>query len=66
MGVFTVKELIHRKIAYFIKKGDPNAYIIKQLTQNQVLVNSVVGGAAGLAIQIMIYPFDYFRIILSN
>lgn len=30
------------------------------------VVNSAIGGAAGLLIQIVLYPFDYFRIILSN
>jgi len=36
------------------------------LSKHYVIVNSLIGGGAGLAIQVMIYPFDYFRIILSN
>lgn len=30
------------------------------------MVNSTIGGLAGFMIQVLIYPFDYFRIIISN
>ncbi len=31
-----------------------------------MFVNGAIGSIAGFAIQISIYPFDYFRIMLSN
>lgn len=66
MGVFTIKELIHRRLTRYVKQGDKNSLSVQQLTKHYVIVNSLVGGMAGLAIQVLIYPFDYFRIILSN
>ena len=29
-------------------------------------MNSCIGGLAGLMIQILIYPFDYLRVLISN
>jgi hypothetical protein len=38
----------------------------QNLQKHFLLVNGAIGSVAGLAIQITIYPFDYFRVILSN
>jgi hypothetical protein len=66
MGVFTVKELIHRSLSRFLTNGDPNSRVRHELEKHFLLVNGAIGSLAGLAIQITIYPFDYFRVILSN
>jgi hypothetical protein len=66
MGVFTVKELIHRSLSRFLASGDPASPIRQYLQKHFLLVNGAIGSLAGLAIQITIYPFDYFRVILSN
>ena len=66
MGVFTVKELIHRNLSRFLANGDPNSALRQHLKKHFLLVNGAIGSIAGLAIQITIYPFDYFRVILSN
>lgn len=66
MGVFTVKELIHRYLTRFLKSASPENQLRRQLERHFVVVNGAIGSLAGLAIQISIYPFDYFRVVLSN
>lgn len=34
--------------------------------QHYFLVNSIIGGFAGFIIQVLIYPFEYFRVVVSN
>ena len=66
MGVFTVKELIHRSLSRFLASGDPNSPLRQHLQKHFLLVNGAISSIAGLAIQITINPFDYFRLILST
>jgi hypothetical protein len=66
IGVFTVKELIHRKLTKFVKYGSRDSPLRESIEKHYYIVNGFAGGLAGFIIQLIIYPFDYFRIIISN
>lgn len=66
IGVFTLKELIHRRLTKYVKHGNPDSDLRNFIERHYLTVNGLIGGFAGFVIQLMIYPFDYFRIIISN
>lgn len=66
IGVFTVKELIHRKLTKFVKNGNKESPLRQLIEKHYYIVNGFAGGLAGFSIQLLIYPFDYFRVVISN
>jgi hypothetical protein len=66
IGVFTLKELIHRKLNKFVRHGEDHNTTRQFVENHFVIMNTAIGGLAGLTIQILIYPFDYLRIIVSS
>jgi hypothetical protein len=66
IGVFTIKELIHRRLTRFVKHGYQTNPVRSLVEKHYMVVNGFIGGLAGFIIQVMIYPFDYFRIVISN
>lgn len=49
-----------------MKYGDKENSLRKSIEKHYYIVNGFAGGSAGFIIQFIIYPFEYFRVIISN